>query len=135
MELQTISVVSFIGTICSIILSIGFPIMLMIIGNRKFKAKISTFFIGAGTFILFAFVLEQLLHALVIVVLGLNPESNAWLYYVYAAVAAAVVNGRCDEGTDVTVKVRGGDLTVNYSPEHTYLTGPVVKVFEGSFEY
>lgn len=90
MELQTISAVSFIGTICSIILSIGFPIMLMIIGNRKFKAKISTFFIGAGTFILFAFVLEQLLHALVIVVLGLNPESNAWLYYVYAAVAAAV---------------------------------------------
>ena len=52
-----------------------------------------------------------------------------------AAVAAAVVNGHCDEGTDVTVKVMGGDLVVNYTPEHCYLTGPVVKVFEGTFEY
>ncbi len=52
-----------------------------------------------------------------------------------AAVAAACVNGHCDEGADVTVKVLGGDLTVNYTPERVLLTGPVVKVFEGTFEY
>ena len=64
-----------------------------------------------------------------------NGETLACGTGACAAVAAAVVNGRCDEGTDVTVKALGGDLTVNYTPEHTYLTGPVVKVFEGSFEY
>ncbi|MDD5832986.1 MAG: carbamoyl-phosphate synthase large subunit [Clostridiales bacterium] len=52
-----------------------------------------------------------------------------------AAVAAAAVNGYCDEGTDVTVKVLGGDLVVNYTPERVLLTGSVVKVFEGEFEY
>ena len=64
-----------------------------------------------------------------------NGETLACGTGACAAVAAAAVNGRCDEGTDVTVKVLGGDLTVNYTPEHTYLTGPVVKVFDGSFEY
>ena len=54
MEMQTISTVAFIGTIFSIVISIGFPIALMVVGNRKFGAKISTFFIGAGTFVLFA---------------------------------------------------------------------------------
>ena len=90
MELQTISTVSIIGTICSILLSIGFPIVLMVIGKKKFGAKISSFFIGAGTFIVFALILEQLMHTLVIVKLGLNAQSNEWLYYIYAAAAAAV---------------------------------------------
>lgn len=90
MEMQTISTVSIIGTICSIILSIGFPIVLMVVGKKKFGAKISSFFIGAGTFIVFALMLEQIMHTLVIVVLGLNAQSNEWLYYIYAAAAAAV---------------------------------------------
>lgn len=90
MELQTVSTLSIIGTIFSMIVSIGFPIVLLIIGNKKFHAKVSTFFIGAATFLVFAFFLEQLLHTLVIIKLGLNPTSNEWLYYIYAAAAAAV---------------------------------------------
>lgn len=90
MEMQTISTVAFIGTIFSIVISIGFPIALMVVGNRKFGAKISTFFIGAGTFVLFAFVLEQIMHIIVMGVFGLNAESNEWLYYLYGAAAAAV---------------------------------------------
>lgn len=90
MELQTISTVSIIGTICSILLAIGVPIALMIVGNKKFGAKISSFFIGAGTFVVFALILEQIMHTLVIIKLGLNAQSNEWLYYIYAAAAAAV---------------------------------------------
>lgn len=90
MEMQTISTVSIMGTVCSILLSVGFPVALIIIGIKKFHAKLSSFFIGAGTFLVFAFILEQILHTLVIIMGGLNAESNEWLYYIYVAAAAAV---------------------------------------------
>lgn len=90
MELQTISSTAIIGVICSTVLSIGVPLALLIVGKAKYKAKISSFLVGAGTFFLFAMVLERLMHLLVIQVCGLNAQSNPWLYYVYAAAAAAV---------------------------------------------
>ena len=34
-----------------------------------------------------------------------------------------------------TVKLVGGDLTVNYTDEKVTLTGSAVKVYEGEFEY
>ena len=37
-----------------------------------------------------AMLLEQLLHVLVIQLCGLKAQSRPWLYYVYAALAAAV---------------------------------------------
>ena len=52
-----------------------------------------------------------------------------------AAVVAAVLNGFCDEGTDIKVTLPGGDLTVNYSKGRVYLTGGATVVFSGSFEY
>lgn len=52
-----------------------------------------------------------------------------------AAVVAAAENGYCDKDTDVTVKLKGGDLIVNYNDERVMLSGSVVKVFEGEFEY
>ncbi len=90
MELQTVSTTAILGVLCSILLSIGVPIALLIVGKVKFRAKISSFLIGAGTFFLFAMVLEQLMHLLVIGVFGLNGTSSPWLYAVYAAAAAAV---------------------------------------------
>ena len=68
----------------------GVPIALFIAGRVKLKARISSFFIGAGTYLLFAMLLKQLLHVLVIQFCGLNAQSRPWLYYVYAALAAAV---------------------------------------------
>lgn len=90
MELQTISSTAIIGVICSIILSIGVPIGLLIYNKKKYQAKISSFFIGAGTFLLFAMVLERVLHLLVINVGGLSKENNLWLFALYGAAAAAV---------------------------------------------
>ena len=52
-----------------------------------------------------------------------------------AAVAAAVENGYCDKGKDITVKLPGGDMTVNYSDERIMLTGSAVMVYTGEFEY
>ena len=64
-----------------------------------------------------------------------NGETLACGTGACAAVAAAVVNGLCDKGTDVTVKLLGGDLVVNYTDERVTLTGSVTTVFEGEFEY
>ena len=52
-----------------------------------------------------------------------------------AAVIAACELGFCDKGSDVTVNLLGGELTVNYTDERVTLSGEAVKVFEGSFEY
>ena len=90
MELNTISGLAIAGVICSVVLSMGVPIALFIAGRVKLKARISSFFIGAGTYLLFAMLLKQLLHVLVIQFCGLNAQSRPWLYYVYAALAAAV---------------------------------------------
>ena len=48
---------------------------------------------------------------------------------------AAVENGFCKKNTDITVKVRGGDLIVNYGDDGVYLTGTTKLVFEGTLEY
>ena len=48
---------------------------------------------------------------------------------------AAVLNGYCDRDTNITVKVRGGDLVVNYhSNGEVELMGSVKTVYEGKFE-
>ena len=52
-----------------------------------------------------------------------------------AAVVAAVANGLCSKGSDVTVRVRGGDLVVNYTDERVTLTGDAKLVFTGEVEY
>ena len=52
-----------------------------------------------------------------------------------AAVATAVAKGYCKKGEDITVKLLGGDLTVNYTDENIILSGNVVTVFTGKFEY
>ncbi len=48
-----------------------------------------------------------------------------------AAVVAAVENGFCKKGEDITVKLPGGDLTIRYTDEAVYLAGDCVKVYEG----
>ena len=52
-----------------------------------------------------------------------------------AAVVAACENGLCPKGEDVTVKVRGGDLIVNYTDEGVTLSGDTKLVYEGVTEY
>ncbi len=52
-----------------------------------------------------------------------------------AAVVAAVLKGYCEKGTNVTVKLRGGDLFVCYQENgEVELTGNVKTVYEGTLE-
>ena len=48
------------------------------------------------------------------------------------AVAVAAVNlGFCDSQQDILVELRGGSLTINYTPKAVYMTGECIMVFEG----
>ncbi|MEA4894373.1 MAG: carbamoyl-phosphate synthase large subunit [Oscillospiraceae bacterium] len=63
-----------------------------------------------------------------------NGETLACGTGACAAVVAAVENGFCEKGVDVTVKVRGGDLIVNYTDNAVYLTGNANLVYNGTVE-
>ncbi len=64
-----------------------------------------------------------------------NGETPACGTGACAAVAAAVVNGYCNKGEDITVKLRGGDLIVNYTDNCITLTGDCNLVYKGEIEY
>ena len=64
-----------------------------------------------------------------------NGETQACGTGACAAVVAAVERGLCDKGVDVTVKVRGGELVVNYTDEQIYLTGGTETVYSGTIEF
>ena len=51
-----------------------------------------------------------------------------------ATAVAACLNGYCQKGEDITVRLRGGDLVINYTDETVIMTGPASTVFEGEVE-
>ncbi len=51
-----------------------------------------------------------------------------------AAAVAAVKNGFCKKNTDIRVKIKGGDLIINYTNDTVYMTGETSLVFEGAVE-
>ncbi len=63
-----------------------------------------------------------------------NGETLACGTGACAAVVAAVENGYCKKGEDITVKLRGGDLIVNYTDEKITLSGKAKLVYEGVVE-
>ena len=90
MEWGTVSAASIIGMAFSLVISIGFPIALLIIVYRKTHAKIASCFIGVGAFVVFALVLEKILHAIVLLVAGTALQNNIFLYGLYGGLAAAL---------------------------------------------
>ena len=51
-----------------------------------------------------------------------------------ASVAAAVLNGHCPKDKDVTVRLRGGDLSIRYTDRTVWMTGEAKIAFEGEIE-
>ena len=64
-----------------------------------------------------------------------NGETLACGTGAAAAAVAAVLNGRCERGRDITVKLAGGNMTVHYADDAVTLVGSAVMVYEGEFEY
>jgi len=64
-----------------------------------------------------------------------NGETMACGTGACAAVVAAVLRGYCKKGEDITVKLKGGDLVVNYGDDGITLTGTAHLVYEGETEF
>ncbi|MBQ4042635.1 MAG: carbamoyl-phosphate synthase large subunit [Clostridia bacterium] len=64
-----------------------------------------------------------------------NGETMACGTGACAAVVAAVENGLCRQGEEITVKTHGGDLLVRYTDEGVTLSGRASLVYEGTVEY
>lgn len=47
---------------------------------------------------------------------------------------AACLTGKAKKGENITVHLRGGDLTVNYTDQTVFMTGSATTVFEGEIE-
>ncbi len=66
------------------------------------------------------------------VTIGVGPAGTG---KTYLAVAAAVANGLCEKGRDITVRVKGGELIVHYTDGGVTLTGDAKLVYTGEIEY
>ena len=51
-----------------------------------------------------------------------------------ASAVAAVLNGLCDKGEEITVSLLGGDLKIVYTDETVYMTGGATLAFTGEVE-
>lgn len=90
LTIQNVPAANMIGMAVSLIVVVGLPIVLCIMVRRKTGARISSFFIGAATFIVFALILEQILHTVVFAAAGTAITGNIWLYALYGGLAAGI---------------------------------------------
>ncbi len=73
------------------ILGILVPITLMIVVKKKFKLGLKPFFIGCLGMFLFAFVLEQIVHTVILgSQVGSAIQNNVWLFAVYGGLMAGL---------------------------------------------
>ena len=81
---------SIAGMAISLIISVALPIVLLIVWRKKTGASFSSFCIGAGIFILFALILEQIFHSVMLGLTGTVLKDNGWLYALYGGLAAGL---------------------------------------------
>lgn len=86
----TVPVASLVGMCVSLVIAFGLPIGLMIYGRVKLKANWIWVVIGAVTFVIFALVLEQILHIVMLRRLGNVFAGNVLLRAVYGGLAAGI---------------------------------------------
>lgn len=91
-SITPVSIASIIAMVFTLLICVAVPFAACIIAMHKWKGKvrISSFFIGAATFILFAMILERILHAVVIGATGTLLTGNIWLYAIYGGLAAGL---------------------------------------------
>lgn len=78
------------GMVFSAVIAIGLPVLLLILTKKKLGAKILFAWYGAAIFVLFALILEQMLHSVMLKAAGDVLNSNIWLYALYGGLAAAL---------------------------------------------
>ncbi|MBO4834598.1 MAG: YhfC family intramembrane metalloprotease [Lachnospiraceae bacterium] len=86
----TVSSVTIIGIVITLCIAVAVPIVTMILAKRKLPGKMMPVLIGAITFVVCVYVLENILHMLVLrSSFGEQIQENVWLYALYGGLAAA----------------------------------------------
>ena len=88
--LQSVSMASMAGMAVSLFIAVGLPIGACVIWRKRTGAKWTSMFIGAATFFLFALILEQIFHVVVLGATGNLLMGNIWARAVYGGLCAAV---------------------------------------------
>lgn len=88
MKVETLSIVFMV---ISMLAGVGMFVGLFLVFKLKYKMKILPFITGCLTMFVFAFILEQIMHTIVLTSkAGTAIQGNVWLYGLYGAMAAAV---------------------------------------------
>ena len=86
-----VSKLSIVMIIVNMILGVLIPVVLMVSFKKKDKASIKSFLVGCVTMLLFAMVLEQLVHSVVLgSAAGTVIQGNIWLYALYGSLMAGL---------------------------------------------
>lgn len=88
--MEQVSGTAIAGIIFSMVVSIGLPVLLLILARKKLRADMSAAGIGAAVFVLFALILEQISHGVVLGAAGDLLSENIWLYALYGGLAAGL---------------------------------------------
>lgn len=88
--LENIRTASIIGMSVSFLIAVGLPVAAFIFWRKRTRARWSSMLIGAAVFILFALVLEQLLHLAVLDLTGTKLTGNIWLFALYGGICAGL---------------------------------------------
>ena len=91
-SITLVSTANIIAMVFTLLICMVVPIAACIVMVHKWKGKvrISGFFIGAATFILFAMILERILHAVILGATGTLLTGSIWLYAIYGGLAAGL---------------------------------------------
>ena len=86
-----VSRLSIVMIIVNMILGVMIPVVIMVSFKKKYKVCIKSFLVGCVTMLLFAMVLEQLVHSVVLgSEIGTVIQGNIWLYAFYASLMAGL---------------------------------------------
>ena len=86
-----VSKLSVVMIIVNMIFGVLIPVVIMVSFKKKYKASIKSFLMGCATMLLFAMVLEQLVHSVVLgSAVGAVIQGNIWLYALYGSLMAGL---------------------------------------------
>lgn len=86
-----VSKLTIVIIVVNMILGVLIPIVLLVYFKKKYRASIKCFLVGCAEMFLFAMVLEQMVHSLVLgSQVGTVIQGNIWLYALYGSLMAGL---------------------------------------------
>ena len=87
-----VSTLSIVFMVLNMLLGILIPVGLLLFFRKKYQVTVKSFFIGCAVMLVFALILEQIVH---FVVLGSEAgtmiQNNMWLYALYGSLMAGIL--------------------------------------------